>query len=55
MIEEQENGKLFNQIFQRLEKFSNLDLGDNDISNIIGDGPNPLHEKSGKAEASMFL
>ena len=32
-----------------------MDMDDHDISNILGDAPNPLHEKSGKAEASMFL
>jgi hypothetical protein len=27
----------------------------NDLSQILGDLQNPLHEKSGKAEASLFL
>ena len=44
----------YNQISEKIARL-NTPEDDVDISQILGDQPNPLHEKSGKAEASMFL
>ena len=44
----------YNQISEKIERMNAPEDGV-DISQILSDQPNPLHEKSGKAEASMFL
>ena len=44
----------YNQISEKIERM-NAPEDVADISQILSDQPNPLHEKSGKAEASMFL